>query len=401
MLFEFNLYTSFLLIFFFHILVYAFLFFRRSQKQDNYADLIMGFFLIIGALLIVPFMVGFAGWYDHQPYRDILFFVPFVHSLAIGPLLYFYTRAISNYNFRIKGQLFLHLLPALIYLVITLINSLLDVFVYENYNLTNEYEDPDFAPWYTILSSFSILIYLFLSFKHYRHYKKFTQITTSFADLASLKWLRNFLYAFSILTILPFIKEILSTFYFFEKLRYFGPWYYYLAFAIVVYYIAINAYQAVLLPLRRIQFNPHSLAPYQLLENNNDDDEQEDILVLEPQIFPVNEKLIQLKAKLITLMEEQYLFERSDLTLTDVAIKLDTNAVILSKVVNQQFGLNFNDYVNQYRVNAVIKRIADPKFKNQTLLAIAFDAGFNSKATFNRAFKKFTGKNPKDYLSVA
>ena len=83
-----------------------------------------------------------------------------------------------------------------------------------------------------------------------------------------------------------------------------------------------------------------------------------------------------------------------------MALKLETNAVILSKVVNQQFNLNFNDYINQYRVNAVIERIANPKFKNQTLLAIAFDAGFNSKATFNRAFKKFTNKNPKDFLSI-
>ena len=60
----------------------------------------MGWFLLVAALMIIPFMVGFAGWYDNQPYRDILFFVPFVHSLAIGPLLYFYVRAISNYTFK-------------------------------------------------------------------------------------------------------------------------------------------------------------------------------------------------------------------------------------------------------------------------------------------------------------
>lgn len=400
MLFQFNLQSCLLLIFFVHILVYAFLFFKRSIKQDNYADKLMGWFLSIGALLIIPYMVGFAGWYDNQPYRDILFFVPFVHSLAIGPLLYFYVRAISNYTFKIKGKMFLHLLPAFIYLGVNVLMTLADLFLFENYNLTNEYEDPDFAAWYTILSTISILVYLFLSIKHYRDYKKFTQITTSFADLASLKWLQNFLYAYAILTILPVIKEILSNFLFFEKLRYYGPWYYFVAFAVVVYYIAINAYHAIHLPLRRIQFSPHSLAPYQLLADN-DLDEEEDLVAVEVQVLPVDEKLIQLKNKLKDLMEEEVLFERSDLTLTDVALKLDTNAVILSKVVNQQFALNFNDYVNQYRVNAVIERIKDPKFKNQTLLAIAFDAGFNSKATFNRAFKKFTNKNPKDYLSVA
>jgi len=398
MLFQYNLQSCLLLIFFVHILVYAFLFFKRSFKQDNYSDKLIGWFLLIAALLVSPYMLGFAGWYDNQPYRDILFFVPFVHSLAIGPLLYFYVRAISNYTFRIKGKMYLHLLPAFIYLGVTSLMSLSDVFLFDSYNLTNEYEDPDFAGWYTILSTASILIYLFLFIRHFRAYKKFTQITTSFADLASLKWLQNFLYAFALLTILPIIKEILSNFSFFDKLRYFGPWYYYVAFALVTYYIAINAYHAIHLPLRRVQFSPNSLKPFQLLASNVIDEEK-DLVAIKAQILPDDEKLIHLKSKLKDLMEQELLFERSDLTLSDVALKLETNAVVLSKVVNQQFNLNFNDYVNQYRVKAVIERIANPQFKNQTLLAIAFDAGFNSKATFNRAFKKFTNKNPKDFLT--
>lgn len=111
------------------------------------------------------------------------------------------------------------------------------------------------------------------------------------------------------------------------------------------------------------------------------------------------QKAESIKNELVALMETQLLFERPDLTLNEVAKKLNINAVLLSKVVNQQFNLNFNDYINQYRVNAVIKRLSIPAFKNQTLLAIAFDAGFNSKATFNRSFKKFTQKNPKDFLT--
>ena len=399
MLFGFNFFSCLLLIFFVHILVYAFSFFRRGKKQENHSDLLMGWFLFISALVITPFMVGFAGWYDQQPYRDILFYVPFVHSFAIGPILYFYTKAISNNNFKVQGRMYLHFLPAFLYLAVAVITSLVQIFVFDQLNLGNNYEDPDFANWYTILSSFSILIYLFLSIKHFRQFKQFTQITTSFADFANLKWLRNFLYAFSILTVLPFIKEILSNFDFFEKLRYFGPWYYYLAFAIVVYYIAINAFQAVILPLRRLQFDTHSLELYQELATNKAEVYNENLPIVETQPFIEDERHAQIKSRLILLMEEQFIFERSDLTLGDIAMKLDTNTVVISRVVNQMFNLNFNDFVNQYRVNAVIERIANPKFKNQTLLSIAFDAGFNSKATFNRAFKKFTGKNPKDFLS--
>jgi len=356
----------------------------------------MGWFLLVAALLLVPFMVGFAGWYDNQPYRDILFFVPFVHSLFIGPLLYFYTKSISNYSFRIKGIDFLHLLPGCLYLVVNVAISLMYVIVFKRYNLTNEYKDPDFADWYTVLSMVSILTYLFLSIRYYNQFKAYTSLATSFAEQASLKWLRNFLYAFSLLSILPVVRLILSNFDFFERMRYFGPWYYYLGFAIVVYYIAINAFQAAQIPLHKIQFNPQLLHGFELDNQTN----QKDATPSEIRISSSNdEKEIALKNALKVLMENELLFERSDLTLNEVAKKLNTNSVLLSRAVNQQFKLNFNDYVNQYRVHAVIERLSMPEFKNQTLLAIAFDAGFNSKATFNRAFKKFTGKNPKDFLS--
>lgn len=396
--FEFSLYSCFPLIFFFHILIYSVLFFLRSKRQGNYADQLMGWFLLASGFVVFPWMVGFAGWYDNQPYRDILFFTPFVHTLAIGPLLFLYVKSLTDFNFRLKGRRYLHLLPAFLYLFIRILFSLLDIFWFNKYHLTNEYEDPDFASWYSALSTISILIYLFISIRHFRNYKKYTELTTSFADLASLKWLRNFLYAFGLLTILPIVRDALSTFTFFAKLRYYGPWYYYVAFAIVVYYIAINAYQAVYMHLRKIEFQPQLLLAFQ---DSTTHSRTEELTEEKNQtiLIPIDEKSSQLKNELLSLMEEESLFERSDLTLNEVAIKLKTNAVILSKVVNQQFALNFNDFINQYRVNAVIERIKDPKFKNQTLLAIAFDAGFNSKATFNRAFKKFTNKNPKDFLN--
>ena len=391
MLFEFNLYSCLPLLFFFHILVYCALFFLRSFKQSDYAARLMAWFLLVAALLIVPFMTGFAGWYDNQPYRDILFFTPFVHNLAIGPLLYFYIRAIFNYNFRIKGKLWLHLVPAIAYLFINSGFSLTDIFYFNTYSLTNEYEDPDFANWYTVLSTLSIFIYLFLSIRYYNQYKRYTIFTTSFADQANLKWLQNFLFAFALLSIMPVIRIVLSNFSFYERLRYFGPWHYYVGFAIVVYYIAINAYNTMHPALRKIQFEPKLLFDFDTIT-------QEDTVHKALSQVP-DQKADLIKNELILLMETQLLFERPDLTLNEVAKKLGTNTVTLSRVVNQQFELNFNDYINQYRVNAVIKRIALPEFKNQTLLAIAFDAGFNSKATFNRAFKKFTDKNPKEFLS--
>ena len=99
-------------------------------------------------------------------------------------------------------------------------------------------------------------------------------------------------------------------------------------------------------------------------------------------------------------MQEEKLYLQPELNLSDIVNRLKTNISILSGVVNSAFGKNFNDFVNEYRVNEFKERIYLPENKNITLLGIAFDCGFNSKATFNRAFKKFTGKSPKDFLEV-
>lgn len=108
--------------------------------------------------------------------------------------------------------------------------------------------------------------------------------------------------------------------------------------------------------------------------------------------------MVQWKEKVVAIMEEHKVFLDPELTLTELAKKLNTNPSLLSKVINSCFQVSFNDYVNQFRVQEAILLMADSRYKNLNLLAIAYDAGFNSKSTFNRAFKKVTGHNPKNYL---
>jgi len=106
----------------------------------------------------------------------------------------------------------------------------------------------------------------------------------------------------------------------------------------------------------------------------------------------------QWKQKLHLLMAKEQPYLDPDLTLQQLAEKLRTNTSILSKAINSGFGQNFNNYINEYRVNAMREKMVLPKYQNYTLVSIAFECGFNSKATFNRAFKKFTGMSPKSYL---
>jgi len=80
-----------------------------------------------------------------------------------------------------------------------------------------------------------------------------------------------------------------------------------------------------------------------------------------------------------------------DLNLPQLATELGISIHYLSQVINEHFRLNFFDFVNRYRIEAFKERIADPRYRNFSLLGIAFECGFNSKSTFNRIFKQATG----------
>jgi AraC-like DNA-binding protein len=69
----------------------------------------------------------------------------------------------------------------------------------------------------------------------------------------------------------------------------------------------------------------------------------------------------------------------------------------VAQVLNEGLAVNFYEFVNEYRVREAQSRIADPRSADQTLLTIAFESGFNSKASFNRAFKRVTGQTPSAY----
>jgi AraC-like DNA-binding protein len=69
----------------------------------------------------------------------------------------------------------------------------------------------------------------------------------------------------------------------------------------------------------------------------------------------------------------------------------------VSEIINRHYELSFFDLINQFRVNEVKKRLADPAYNHFSVLAISMDCGFNSKSSFNNAFKKITGTTPSEY----
>jgi AraC-like DNA-binding protein len=108
-------------------------------------------------------------------------------------------------------------------------------------------------------------------------------------------------------------------------------------------------------------------------------------------------RVAQYAGRLRELMEHEKLYRQSGLTLKDLADALSVSAHQLSQVLNQHLNTNFYDFVNGYRVEEVKAELYNPHKKHLTILALALDAGFDSKTTFNAVFKKHTGLTPSAY----
>jgi AraC-like DNA-binding protein len=137
-------------------------------------------------------------------------------------------------------------------------------------------------------------------------------------------------------------------------------------------------------------------------QENNLIEDAEVIEIVNEQVAKKEDEglLEEWKPKILSLLHNEKIYEDPELSLTQMAKHLKTNPSVLSKTINQGFQLNFNDFINNYRIEAVKEKLQAGEQKTQTLLGIAYDCGFNSKATFNRAFKKVTGTSPKEWLEV-
>lgn len=108
-------------------------------------------------------------------------------------------------------------------------------------------------------------------------------------------------------------------------------------------------------------------------------------------------KLEFIQSRLGSLMNQERPYLDSELKLNEMARMMAVRPVHLSQVINDQYGKNFSEYINTYRVNEA-KRILKED-QDLSIYEVALDAGFNSKATFNRVFKQMTGTTPTRFRS--
>lgn len=100
---------------------------------------------------------------------------------------------------------------------------------------------------------------------------------------------------------------------------------------------------------------------------------------------------------LVSLLDVKKVYRRDDLSLSSLAEQVCVTPHQLSWVINRVLGVSYTDLVNGRRVAEVRERLSDPTSNHSSLLQLALEAGFNSKAAFNRAFKRHTGLTPSQF----
>ncbi len=339
--------------------------FHRKTRADFWLALLL--FLLCSSL-ITPF-IGFANVYDLNQW---LTYFPFTIAYSYGVCVWFYVLNLTDSKRRFSAKGLFFFIPTILYLS----------FRFTLFAQTLEWKNwygktyGDFFESFIFVTEFIWnLCFLYFSIKHYKKYR--TWLDENFSDTEKIKfdWLRNFLYIFASFLILGALFDFTNSFIF--HLSYIQYFYFELVLAFATYYLAIAGY------LRS-----------QTIELNFSEAKSVEIEAARKTLLSEKE-LAKLKLKLQDLMQNKNLYLEPNLTLTDLSRQLGVNQTVLSYVINNGFSKNFNDFVNEFRINLVKEKLRN--VNDSTLLGVAFDCGFNSKATFNRAFKKFTGIAPKEF----
>lgn len=389
MLFHFNLYSGLLLPPVLHGLLFAVLLFWRGTARGRLSDRLLGALVLLLTLRVANWMLGFAGWYDaHNAYSTFLFYFPFNYWFAFGPLLYFYFRSLTNRAFRFERKHLWHFLPALLDLGLYAYAFLLDVVWmhgmqgqpfpehYGSKGPHGQLNDLLLAGILDYLVIPALLFYVVLTLRHYRQYRTYVEAHFSDADRLALRWLRNLLYVF-LAALLVWLAFQLADRFWTAELSYVQYWYSYFIWGIIVYYVSIAGYGSRMPDLLPLYFVPGRPA------------EETEAVDTGPE--PAH------RTELTAFMKTHRPYLQSELSLQDLAKQMELPQHVLSRRINSAFGQNFNDFVNAYRVEAVKEMLLSGDAGHLSLLGIAYECGFNSKATFNRVFRKFTGQSPTEF----
>ena len=350
------------------------------QKKKALHDKILIYWLIYLGLY-----TGIYALFSNKLFIDFhLLSTSFISLLLLhGPFLFLYISALIDQKFEFNKKKLFHFIPFILFNLFIVIASFLPE-ISERIRLDHvesEYGVPLLFNLFLILTILSGPFYFILSILLFK--KLDINIFNNFSSYenVNLDWLRKLVYTFgAIWTVLMIFVTVHHVFGMFSWIFCTHG----LSLSLSVFIILIGYFG---LKQKEIFTQYH-------------DQNIEYITESKPKYAGVVLKEAD-AVKYVSLIQNFISTERpyleADLTLPQLATKLQIPSHLLSRVINEKFGLNFFDFINQYRVDEVKSKLDNPEFENLSLLGIAFECGFNSKSAFNRVFKRLTGLTPSEY----
>lgn len=342
-----------------------------QKKRNSPSNQILGFFLLAKALCISNFIGMRLSGYTLTHFPHLLFFGS-SFTLLWGPLLYLYTKSLTFRNYRFRLTDTLHLLPFLIHFLVLTFRFHLHSAEMKRSLFQSGTVIPGYLSnaYYLYLYS-SIFIYTILAMILVWTYRLRIRQTLSTLEKQQLSWLAFVLTGF-------FMKWI------------FDIWYYlipkltgtpdliplYASRIVLFVFIDVLIYKAMKQPQLFTGIEPKK----------------------EPRAPSLSEPVArEYVRKLSKFMENQKPYYNPRITLDNLAESVEIPPRSLSEVINGKLGQNFYDFINMYRIQESQRLLGDLKSRKKTVLEVLYEVGFNSKSSFNIAFKKHTGMTPLEF----
>ena len=348
-------------------------------RTNTLANRFLALLMLAFVMRMVPYIIGYAGFYDNYPW---LSFMPYNVSLAFGPLLYLALHSLSMPT--LPRGWWWHFVPVAIQ-----IGYYCVIFV-QPLAFKNDWNSSAHVPIVErvelSLTFMSMGWYWYFSLAHHRAYQRWLETNVSQAEDNRVEWVRNFLIAIAITMGLWFGLVLVEALV--AKLNYFHRFPMYVWLGLLVYYLGTEGYRHA----RHRYPVWNEPIPYvgELAAQG------------EPVTLPPTPReSVDIKARAekwrAQLVSEEW-WRDQELRLASLSRKLGTNTSDLSRAINEGLGMNFNELINRLRVDEVKRVLTTATATNeQSLLDVAFAAGFSSKASFNRCFKLYTGETPTAY----
>jgi AraC-like DNA-binding protein len=355
-----------------------------AKKDNHTANIVLATGMLALSIDIFHSAYIAFNYYESFPhFIGITFAFPFLY----GPIFYLYAKLVSSVDNSFKSKYCLHFIP---FLLVVIYGMIFVYFKSGDFKIAlakGKLATPiPFLKFIGYLKPVHGIIYVLLTISVVRDFNSKIKNSFSSIEQINLKWLMHLTIGLSFVwgvVVLSFVVNFMST----KEIH--MDYFIYLTASILIYSIGYFA-------LRQ----PHIFSP-RIQKSDSikimSSAEQAEKTAGYQKSGLSEEEAIGYQKKLIELMEKDKPYLNNELTLRDLADKLSMSTHNLSEILNTRINQSFYDFINNYRVEEVKKRLAQGESEKYNLMAIAFDSGFNSKTAFNTIFKKITGLTPSQY----